>query len=199
MKFNKSKGRILHLGQSNAGYKYKLGEEWLESSPAERDLGMLLDSRLSMSQQCALAAKRANHILGCIKHSITSWSKEFWAPQFKKDVKVLECIRRKATKLVKGLEGTSYEEQLRTLGLSSLEERRLRGNLIALCSFLRRGSGEGGADLFSGVSHDIMLGMVQSCARGAPWHKDRNAHHTKECPLLCVIGTGLVVRVDPEE
>ena len=51
---------------------------------------------------------------------------------------------------MKGLEGLmSYEEQLRTLGLSSLEKRRLRGDLIALYSFLRRGSGKGGADLFS--------------------------------------------------
>ena len=134
---------------------------------------MLADSRLSRSQQRALAAKRANHILGCIKHSITRRSKkvivplylvlvwphleycvQFWAPQFKKDVKVLECLQTRARKLVKGLEGMSYEEWLWTLGLSSLEERRLRGNLIAFYSFLRRGSGEGGAEFFSLVSSD---------------------------------------------
>ncbi|KAK4831609.1 LOW QUALITY PROTEIN: hypothetical protein QYF61_018369 [Mycteria americana] len=159
MKFSKSKCRILHLRHSNTGHKYNLGEEWLESSPAERYLGVLADITLNMSQQCALSAKRANSIPGCIKHSITSWSKEviillylamphleycvqFWAPQFKKDFKVLECIQR-ATKLVKGLERMSYKEQLRTLGLSSLEKKSLRGNLIALYSFLRRGSGEG--------------------------------------------------------
>ena len=76
MKLNKTKCRILHLGWSNARHKSKLGEEWLESSPAERDLGVPVDSRLYMSQQRVLAARRANCIVGCIKHSITSWSKE---------------------------------------------------------------------------------------------------------------------------
>ncbi|PKU38893.1 rna-directed dna polymerase from mobile element jockey-like [Limosa lapponica baueri] len=124
MKFNKPKCQILHLGQSNAGRKYKMAEEWLESSPAERDLGVLVHSRLNTRQQCAPAAKRANNILRCIKHSITSQSREviiplysalvwphleycvqFWVPQPKMDVKVLVGIQRKETKVVKGLEG----------------------------------------------------------------------------------------------
>ncbi|KAK4830125.1 hypothetical protein QYF61_008552 [Mycteria americana] len=138
------------------------------------------------SRLCALAAKKGNRILGCIKHSITSQPKDviillysvlvwphleycvqFWAPQFKKDIQVLECIQRKATKLVKGLEGMSYEEWLRTLGLSNLEKRRLRGNLIALCSFLRRGHGEGGADLFSLGSSD------RACGNSSKLHQGR--------------------------
>ena len=48
----------------------------MKFSPAERDLGVLIGCRLNVSQQCALAAKRANCGLGCIKHSITSQSKE---------------------------------------------------------------------------------------------------------------------------
>ena len=72
VKFNKSKCRILHLGRGNPGYMYKLGDEMLESSRAERDLGVVVDSKLNMSQQCGLAVRRANRILACIKHSIAS-------------------------------------------------------------------------------------------------------------------------------
>ena len=82
------------------------------------------------------------------EHSMGIESRK-WAPHFQKVVKVLECVQMRATRVVNGLEGTFCEERLRTLDLSSLERRRLRGELIALCSFLWRGSGEGGADLFS--------------------------------------------------
>jgi len=63
--------------------------------------------------------------------------------------RVLECTQRRPTELGKGLEGMSCEGRPRALGLPGLERRRLRANLIALCSFLRRGRGEGGAELSS--------------------------------------------------
>ena len=90
-----------------------------------------------------------------------------WAPQFKEDVQVLEYIQRREAKLVGGLEGESCDEWLRTLGLSSLKKRRLRGDLTALYSFLRRGSGEGGADLFSLGPSDRMR------ANGSKLHQGR--------------------------
>jgi len=88
-----------------------LGDGLLERSSAEKDLGVLVDDRLAMSQQCTHMAKKDSGILGCIEESVASTSREvilplyfalvrphleycvqFRVPQFKKDRDLIEGV-----------------------------------------------------------------------------------------------------------
>jgi len=127
----------------------------------EKDLGVLVDGKMDMS-------KKASHILGCIKRSVASRSREvilplysalvrphlescvqLWSSQHKKDMELLEWVQRRAIKMVRCIEHLSSEEKLRELGLFSLEKRRLWGNLIVVFQYLKGAYKKDGEYLFS--------------------------------------------------
>ena len=80
MRFNTAKCEVLHLGHGNPHYDYNLGDKKIEHSPPEKDLGIQVDGKLDMNQQCALTAHKANCIPGCIKRSVTSRMREVILP-----------------------------------------------------------------------------------------------------------------------
>jgi len=123
MEFNRGKYQVLNLGRSNpicCGLT-----SWKAA----------LQKRTWVNHQCALAAKKANGILGCTGRSVASSSREvtlpfylalvqphleycvhFWAPQYKTDMDILDRVQQRAMKMVKELEHLSCEERLRELG-----------------------------------------------------------------------------------
>jgi ribonuclease P/MRP protein subunit RPP40 len=155
-KLNEAKCKIMHIGRQNAEQSYTIPLEndntyTLRTTDCEKDLGIYISNDLKWSRQCMYAANKANFILGTLRRTFTFWHNEMvkrlyttfvrphleyaiqvWRPKFAKDLKILEDVQRRATKLAPSLKKVHYEKRLQVLELTTLSDRQDRGDLIQI-------------------------------------------------------------------
>jgi len=155
MTFNSSKCKVMHMGRNNPSSEYSIQGEAMAAVDQERDLGVIISKDLKPSKQCAEAVKKANRALGSIKRCFRyktvdvikdlylsrvrphlEFAIQAWSPQYEKDKKLLEGVQRRATKLVRELRDREYEDRLKEFGLTTLTDRRRRGDLIEVHKIL---------------------------------------------------------------
>ena len=151
MSFNTGKTFVMHFGYGNPKYTYYMNGGEIGIKEEEKDLGIYVNASMKFGKQCAEAAKKANKVVGIIKRNFTNFDKEIminlykalvrphldycipvWKPYLKKDIKLLEDVQRRMTKLVPNLKHKSYEERLKVLNLMTVEKRHLRQDMITM-------------------------------------------------------------------
>ena len=145
MLFNVEKCKVVHAGVRNQGFKYEMGGRELEEVEFEKDVEVI------MLQAIHAMCQKANSVLGQLTRAVTFRDKETfmslyatyvrphleyavqaWCPWTIGDKEVLEKVQRRAVGMVTNVKGKSYEEKLAAMGMSTLEERRKRGDLIQM-------------------------------------------------------------------
>ena len=157
MEFNVDKCKIMHIGKSNPRRNYTMNGTQLTTVTEEKDLGVLIDEKLLFDKHIREIVNKANRMLGLIRIGFTcldadvfmnlylvmvrpllEYCVQAWSPHRRRDISLIEGVQRRATKLVPGLKDLSYEQRLVRLNLTTLEERRTRGDMIQAYKMITR-------------------------------------------------------------
>ena len=176
LSFNVTKCKTMHIGHNNPRHNYQLQGNALEKSDLEKDLGVFVSSDLKPSMHIAKVAAKANARVGLIKRTFSYIDKEIflslytalvrpildygvqcWSPYLVKDINKLEQVQRRATLLVPECSALSYVERCKFLGIQSLQDRRVRGDMIEVYRLLTG---------MEGVHYSRYFQLSESHARG---------------------------------
>jgi hypothetical protein len=149
MEFNIKKCKVMHMGHNNVRQEYFMDGQMLEETEEERDIGVNVMSSLKQSAQCRKAARTAQGVLSQISRAFhyrdrhvfirlyiqyvrphLEFASPAWSPWLEADKEMLEKIQKRAVNMVSGLRAHTYEEKLKELGLTTLEERRHQADMV---------------------------------------------------------------------
>ncbi len=159
MNFHPNKCEVLRIGAEPPTYSYQMFPEdtpvQLNTVDNVKDLGVHIDNQLSFDHHCSEVVKKANKILAIIRRTFLNinstnmvplfkslvrpyleYGNEVWAPRSKKNIKLIESVQRRATKLIPEIAHLPYKERLQELHLPSLVYRRHRGDMIQVFKYL---------------------------------------------------------------
>ncbi len=148
--FHPEKCKVLRIGnRTDPPYDYTINTTKLEHVRDEKDLGVIIDNSLKFQEHINNKVNKANSIMGAIRRSFKyldaeSFKKIYkgivrphleyavpvWAPHYKKDIRTIEGVQRRATKLINGFKDKCYSDRLRELRMPTLVYRRQRGDMI---------------------------------------------------------------------
>ena len=149
MDFNVGKCKIMHLGKENPKNKYYMGGAELMVTSEEKDLGVVFDEALEFEKHIRGIVNKANRMLGLIRigfncldevsfkslylvlvRPLLEYCVQVWSPYKQRYIDIIERVQERATKLVPSVKNLPYEDRLKKLGLTTLVERRYRGDMI---------------------------------------------------------------------
>jgi len=152
---NSEKCEVIHFGRANLNAEYRVNGRILGSVEEQREFGVHIHRSLKVATQVDRVVKGygvlafisrgiafKSHVVMLQLYKTLVWPRmeycvQFWSPRSRKDVEALERVQRRFTRMLPGMEGRSYEERLRELGLFSLERRRMRADLIEVYKMIR--------------------------------------------------------------
>lgn len=149
LSFHPDKSKYMRIGKSDVGEGHYYLDKQIQKTSSEKDIGVMIDEKLHFSEHISEKINKANRIAGLIRRTFITldekmfkplyttlvrphleYANQVWNPHLMKDIKAIENVQRRATRLLPGMAGLSYEERLRKLDLPSLSYRRSRGDMI---------------------------------------------------------------------
>jgi hypothetical protein len=149
MQFNEKKCKVMYVGHNNTKQAYYMNGHQLERTETERDIGVSVAQNLKQEEQCKKAARTAQTVLSQLTRAFhfrdrhvfvrlyvqyvrphLEFAVPAWSPWQEGDKEVLERVQKRAVKMISGLEGQTYEERLKEVGLLTLEERRHQADMV---------------------------------------------------------------------